>query len=38
VAELLRVARQRNVTQIVVGKPASTWFQDFLSGVPLSTG
>jgi two-component system sensor histidine kinase KdpD len=32
---LLRVARQRNVTQIVVGKPAHTPFQDLLRGGSL---
>jgi two-component system sensor histidine kinase KdpD len=29
---LVRVARQRNVTQIVIGKPAHTPLQDFLRG------
>lgn len=35
VEALLRVARQRNATQIVVGKPAHTRVQEFLRGGPL---
>jgi two-component system sensor histidine kinase KdpD len=35
VEALLRVARQRNATQIVVGKPAHTRLQEFLRGGPL---
>lgn len=29
---LMRVARQRNVTQIVIGKPLKSWYVEFFSG------
>src|SRR5262249_7179100 len=35
VKAMLRVARQRNVTQMVVGKPARNWWQEFLTGGSL---
>lgn len=35
VEALLRVARQRNVTQIVMGKPARSWWREWLSGGSL---
>ena len=35
VKSLLRVAHQRNVTQIVIGKPQRDWFQEKMSGGSL---
>ncbi|MBX3084141.1 MAG: sensor histidine kinase KdpD [Anaerolineae bacterium] len=35
VKSLLRVARQRNVTQIVIGKPQRDWLQEKMSGGSL---
>lgn len=35
ISALMRIARQRNVTQIVVGKPLRSAFQEFLSGGSL---
>ena len=32
---LMRVARQRNVTQIVIGKPLRSWFAEVISGGSL---
>ncbi len=32
---LMRVARQRNVTQIVIGKPLRSWFSEVISGGSL---
>src|SRR5258708_11985913 len=35
VSPLMRLARQRNVTQIVIGKPIQSWLREFLSGGSL---
>src|SRR5262249_50158454 len=35
VLAILRVARQRNITQIVIGKPTRNWWQEFLTGGSL---
>jgi two-component system sensor histidine kinase KdpD len=35
VKALMRVAQQRNVTQIVVGKPVRSWFQELVTGGSL---
>src|SRR5258708_1598413 len=35
VQTLMRLARQRNVTQIVIGKPIQSWLREFLSGGSL---
>src|SRR5258708_6196574 len=35
VQTLMRLARQRNVTQIVIGKPVQNWLREFLSGGSL---
>ncbi|MEP7285488.1 MAG: sensor histidine kinase KdpD [Chloroflexota bacterium] len=35
VRELMRIAEQRNVTQIIVGKPTRSLFQEFLAGGSL---